>query len=66
MMAAVRLHHFGFELRKFLRLEFYYTDYTSHQPTQSLPQLKMVLAHRRFQGHMRTRLFLTGPHSFDV
>lgn len=55
MMAAVRLHHFGFELRKFHRPEFYCTEYTSHKPTHSLPQLKMVLAHRHFQGHLRTR-----------
>jgi hypothetical protein len=36
IMTAVRMHHFGFELRKFQRLEFYCTEYT-HKPTQSLP-----------------------------
>jgi hypothetical protein len=66
MMAAVRLHYFGFELRKFQRLEFYCTEYTSHKPTHSLPQLKMVLAHRHFQGHLGTRLVRTRPHSFEV
>jgi len=66
VMAAVRPHHFGFELRKFQRLEFYCTEYTSHKPTHSRPQLKMVLAHRHFQGHMRTRLVWTRSHSFEV
>jgi hypothetical protein len=56
MMAAVCLHHFGFQLIRFQRLEFYCTEYTSHKPTHSLPQLKMVLAHRHYQGHLRTRV----------